>query len=56
MLLIATLAIVSVVFVIVLFKAFKSRNLLCHFEISVGLFKGFNLKFSTTNKKDASSK
>ena len=37
-------------------KALKTKNLECNFELSVSFTKGFSLKFSTTNKKDAPSK
>jgi len=37
------------------FSIFKTL-LKCSFELSVSFTKGFSLKFSTTNKKDAPSK
>ena len=47
---------ILIVLLFLINKALKTKNLECSFELSVSFTKGFSLKFSTTNKKDAPSK
>lgn len=46
---------ILIVLVFLINKALKTKSLECSFELSVSFTKGFSLKFSTTNKKDAPS-